>query len=44
MNFFLLGLDDIWVALAVWASLAVTLCCIIYGAVNWNHGGGKDGE
>lgn len=44
MDFFMLGLCDVWVAAAVWATLLSTLACVIYGAVNWNRSGGKDGE
>ena len=37
----MLGLGDIWIVAAVLGSIAVSAVGIIYGALNWNKGGGK---
>lgn len=34
----MLGIEDGWVFAAYILSIASTLLCVIYGAINWNRG------
>ena len=34
----MLGLGDVFVLAAMVGTIAVTLVCVIFGAVNWNSG------
>ncbi len=38
----MLGLGSLEAALAVWLSLAATLLCVVYGALNWYARGKPD--
>ncbi len=33
-----LGIDDFWVGLALYANIAATAVCVIYGIFNYNRG------
>lgn len=36
----MLGLGDFWIAAAVLGSVLASVAGVVYGAVNWNNGGG----
>lgn len=40
----MLGLADIWVSLAFYALFIGAAVCVIYGALNWNHGEAEEDE
>ncbi len=36
----MLGLGDVWIVTAVLGSVLVSVAGVVYGAINWNNGGG----
>lgn len=40
----MLGINDPWIVAAYLLCIASTLLCVVYGLINWNRGGEKEGE
>lgn len=40
----MLGMGDVWVAVAYLANIAIALICVIYGLINWNRDHDDNGE
>lgn len=42
-EFFMLGMGSGEMALAWWLSVLSAAFCVVWGAINWNRGGGEEG-